>query len=189
MVVSCTAPPTWRRVCVVSTFVVMLISWGVGGYDVGAGAGTDVHCRGRNLAHLVLRHAPPSGSHPPPMTNFVVGAVLARAALSFWLSTVIFAGDQFGVGCCAHVAWCALWLSWGVLVHKPYHCHRGFVLVVDGGAGGGRPSSRPTWSYRPAVTCRARSPRTVRGALRVVVLLVVAACHFHRVLFVPWSPS
>jgi len=37
--------------------------------------------------------------------------------------------------------------------------------------------------------CRARSPRTVRGALRVVVLLVVAACHFHRVLFVPWSPS
>jgi len=70
------------------------------------------------------------------MTNFVVGAVLARAALSFWLSTVIFAGDQFGVGCCAHVAWCALWLSWGVLVHKPYHCHRGFVLAVDGGAGG-----------------------------------------------------
>ena len=96
MVVSCTAPPTWRRVCVVSTFVVMLISWGVGGYDVGAGAGTDVHCRGRNLARLVLRHAPRSGSHPPPMTNFVVGAVLARAALSFWLSAVIFAGDQFG---------------------------------------------------------------------------------------------
>jgi len=30
------------------------------------------------------------------MTNFVVGAVLARAALSFWLSAVIFAGDQFG---------------------------------------------------------------------------------------------
>jgi len=89
----------------------MLISWGVGGYDVGAGAGTDVHCRGRNLARLVLRHAPRSGSHPPPMTNFVVGAVLARAALSFWLSAVIFAGDQFGVGCCAHVAWCALWLS------------------------------------------------------------------------------
>ena len=61
--------------------------------------------------------------------------------------------------------------------------------MVDGGAGGGRPSSRPTWSYRPAVMCRTRSPRTVRGALLVVVLLVVAACHFHRVLFVPWSPS
>ena len=60
------APPTWRRVCVVSTFVVMLISWGVGGYDVGAGAGTDVHCRGRNLARLVLRHAPPVWVAPTP---------------------------------------------------------------------------------------------------------------------------
>ena len=30
-----------------------------------------------------------------------------------------------------------------MLVHKPYHFHRGFVLAVDGGAGGGRPPSRP----------------------------------------------